>query len=235
MTITTTAQRLITDAYRDAGLISQTQSPAAGQLSDGLSRLNDIINFEQTQGLKLFLFQDIEVTPVSGQNTYTLMTGGSVNIDKPQNVIDGYYADANGIRRPIFPLSWNEWIRLSQINQPGQVNNYFVDKQFDRLVVKLWNTPDALAATGTVHLIARVQASNIAAVGANVLFPPEWFIFLRWALASDLATGQPAEIINRCDQKSAMYREALQNFDVEDSPIQFQPDSRMAYSQSDFK
>jgi hypothetical protein len=235
MTITTTAQRLITDAYRDSGLIAQTQTPNAGQLADGLSRLNDIINFEQTQGLKLFLFQDIEVPLTAGQNTYTLMTGGSVNITKPQNVVDGYFLDSNGVQRPIFSLSWNEWVRLSQVTQTGQINNYFVDKQFDRLVVKFWNVPDTTAATGTVHLIARVQASNLATVGANVAFPPEWFIFLRWALASDLAVGQPAEMISRCDQKKAEYKAALEAFDVEDASLQFQMDPRGAYPQGDFK
>lgn len=235
MTITTTAQRLITDAYRDAGLISQTQTPNSGQLSDGLSRLNDIINFEQTQGLKLFLFEDVEVPLTAGQGSYTIMTGGDVGMTKPQNVIDGYYLDSDNNRRPIFSLAWNEWTRLSQVVQTGQINNYFVDKQYDRLVVKFWNVPDAMAATGSVHLIVRKQASNIATVGANVLFPPEWYIFLRWTLASDLATGQPAEIINRCDQKSATYRQALESFDVEDSPLQFQLDPRAAYPQSDFK
>lgn len=235
MTITTTAQRLITDAYRDAGLISYTQSPNAAQLSDGLSRLNDVINFEQTQGLKLFLFQDIEVSLVAGTGTYEIMTGGDVNITKPQNVVDAYYMDINGIRRPIFSLSWNEWIRLSQVNQTGQINNYFVDKQYNRLTLHVWNIPDTTASSGTVHLIARTQASNIVAVGSDVLFPPEWFIFLRWALAADLSTGQPAEVIARCEQKTAQYREALQAFDVEDSPIQFQVDSRGGYAQSDFK
>lgn len=235
MTITTTAQRLITDAYRDAGLISYTQTPNSAQLSDGLSRLNDIINFEQTQGLKLFLFQDVEVTLVAGVGTYEIMTGGDVNVTKPQNIVDGYYMDVNGVRRPIFSLSWNEWIRLSQVSQTGQINNYFVDKQYNRLRVHVWNVPDTVASAGTVHLIARTQASNVATVGANVLFPPEWFIFLRWALAADLATGQPAEVIARCEQKTAYYRDALQAFDVEDSPIQFQVDPRGGYPQSDFK
>ena len=235
MTITTTAQRLITDAYRDAGLISYTQTPNSAQLSDGLSRLNDIINFEQTQGLKLFLFQDVEVTLVAGVGTYEIMTGGDVNITKPQNIVDGYYMDVNGIRRPIFSMSWNEWIRLSQVGQTGQINNYFIDKQYNRLTAHFWNVPDTVASAGTVHLIARTQASNIAAVGANVLFPPEWFIFLRWALAADLSTGQPAEVVARCEQKTAYYRDALQGFDVEDSPIQFQVDSRGGYAQSEFK
>ena len=233
--ITTTASRIIDKAHLNAGLIQEGQTANANQQADGISRLNDVINFAQTQGLKLHLLRDVSLGIQAAKGLYTLMPGGDVDMVKPISVIDGYYKDSNGIQRPLIPMSWNEWVRLSQPSVQGQVNSYFVDKQYDRFNVNLWQIPDTNAATGDVHLILRVQATNISAITDDVVFPPEWFIYLQWALASELASGQPQEIITRCDQKASFYADAISAFDVEDTSVQFQVDSRMGNAQGDFR
>mgnify|MGYP003350501246 CR=1 FL=1 len=50
-------------------------------------------------------------------------------MNKPLRVIEAYYLDSSGIRRPLVVLSWDDYFRLSQVNQVGQINSYFVNKQ----------------------------------------------------------------------------------------------------------
>lgn len=230
-----TASRIIQNAMEDAGLLQEGQTPNPTQYAKYLIRLNDIINFEQTQGLKLFLLEDIPVTLTAGKGLYTIMPGGDVNMVKPTAINDAYYRDQNGIQRPLISISWNEWVRLSQPQNQGQVNSWFADKQYDRINLHLWLVPDSVAATGTVHVIARTQQPMVVNITDTMQFPQEWFIFLHWALAAEISTGQPDSIIARCEQKAASYRKALEDYDTEDASIQFQMDPRGAYAQGAFR
>lgn len=219
---------IIQDAYFDAGLIARAQPVNSDMVVDGMRRLTDIINLWQTQGLKLWLLSDTAVPLVAGQNAYTFYPGGDIDITKPMRVLQGYYLDVNNIRRPLTVLSWDEWLRLSQVTgNNGAVNSYFVDKQQMRLVVYFWLTPDTTAATGSAHVLLQHQVTNFINVTETMNFPNEWRIALRWGLADELATGQPETIMARCEARAKAYRLALEDWDVEDAPTFFQPDARM--------
>ena len=226
---------IISDAYFDAGLTQEGQSPNSEQIVTGMRKLTDIINLWQTQGLKLWLNVDTTVPLVAGTGTYTFSPTGTVIMPKPPRAIDAYYMDSNGIRRPLIPLSWNDYIRLSQVNTTGQINSYFVNKKQEELSVFFWLIPDATAATGTAHLLLQRQVTNFISVIETMNFPIEWRIALRWGLADELATGQPQAIMDRCQQRAISYRTMLEDWDVEDAPTRFSPDSRGQYSTGKFR
>ena len=226
---------IVNDAYHDAGLVQEGDVVNSDQLVSGMSRLTDLVNLKQTQGLKLWLNVDTSVPLVEDQGTYTFSPSGDVVMVKPLRVIEAYYLDDTGIRRPLVPLSWDDYIRLSQVNQSGAINSYFVNKKQSELSVFFWLIPDATAATGTAHLLLQTQVTNFISVTEEVNFPIEWRIALRWGLADELATGQPQAIMDRCQQRAAMYWEALENWDVEDAPTRFTPDQRSMYGGGRFR
>ena len=226
---------IINDAYHDAGLVQEGDIINPDQQVSGMSRLTDLVNLKQTQGLKLWLNVDTSVPLVEDQGTYTFSPSGDVVMVKPLRVIEAYYLDDTGIRRPLVPLSWDDYIRLSQVNQSGAINSYFVNKKQSELSVFFWLIPDATAATGTAHLLLQTQVTNFISVTEEVNFPIEWRIALRWGLADELATGQPQAIMDRCQQRAAMYWEALENWDVEDAPTRFTPDQRSMYGGGRFR
>ena len=230
-----TPASIISDAYFDAGLTQEGQAPNSEQIVTGMRKLTDLVNLMQTQGLKLWLNVDTPVVLVAGQSTYTFGPTGTVPMSKPPRVVDAWYADANGIRRPLIPLSWNEYARLSVINQQGQLNSYFVDKQQSVLSVFFWLVPDAVAATGTAHLLMQNQVTNFINVTETMNFPIEWRIALRWGLADEMSTGQPQAIMDRCQQRAIAYRTMLEDWDVEDAPTRFTPDSRSGYAAGSFR
>jgi len=227
---------VINDAYFDAGITQEGQTPNSEQIVTGMRKLTDLVNLWQTQGLKLWLNVDTPVPLVAGQGTYVLGPGSTTGIDmtKPLRVIEAYYVDVNAIRRPLIVLSWNDYIRLSQITQIGQLNSYFVNKQQTQLSVFFWLIPDAEAATGMAHLLLQTQVVNFINVTETLNFPIEWRIALRWGLADELSTGQPQAIMDRCQQRAAMYRTQLEDWDVEDAPTRFVPDSRGGYAAGSF-
>lgn len=223
-------RRIITYAARNAGKISQEGVPSVNQFDEWLDRLNDLINTEETQGLKLFVDQDISIAaPVltAGLNLYRLGPTGNVVMTKPMRVILAYYLDVDNNRRPLDPpLAQNEFYRLSTTVERGAITSYYVDKQQLTLDVYLWLTPDAQAATGQVHLIVQTQIRNMATVDDTLSFPIEWFNFLQWALADQLASGQPQAIMDRCEKKMLYYKDMLESWDVEDADTRFTVDTR---------
>lgn len=221
-----TPAAIIEDAYFDAGILQEGQSPNSEQIVTGMRKLTGMINLWQTQGLKLWLNVDTAVPLTSGTGTYALSPTGSVVMAKPLRAVEAYYIDVNGIRRPLTPLSWDDYIRLSQVSQTGQINSYFVNKKQTELSVFFWLIPDATAATGVAHLLLQTQVTSFIAVDETMNFPIEWRIALHWGLADEVCTGQPAAIMERCQQRAQAYRAMLEDWDVEDAPTRFSPDSQ---------
>lgn len=219
-----TPQRLIKQALRDCGRLQYGSTPTSEVYDDALARLNDLINTWQTQGLKLWLNSILSVTLVEDQVTYTVGPDASPATLKPARIIAGWYVSSGGARRPLTPLSWTDYYSLSNHATSGAVNSYFVDKQLSNLVVKLWSPPDEDAATGTVELLRQEQAVAWTELDADIAFPVEWFQALRWGLADEMCSGQPQLIMERCERKANMYRELLEDWDVEDAPTRLTPD-----------
>lgn len=228
--VSNTVYGIIVDAMLDAGKLAEGQEPNSEQLATNMRRLNDMINLWQTQGLKLFLLQDVSIPLVANKNKYRLQpTTGDVNMSKPLQVLQGYVLDTNNIRRPVIGISWDDWMRLSQVTgNAGRINSYFVDKQAAYYDIYVWNTPDATEAANTLHLLMRTQVTNPINLEEDMAFPQEWRLALRWGLADEIATGQPQAIMDRCAGRAKSYREALEDFDVEDVPTRFAPDMSRA-------
>lgn len=225
-TVDNTVYKIINDAMHDAGYLEEGELPNSEQLATNFRRLSDIINLWQTQGLKLFLNKELVVPIVASQELYSLGPTGNVVMPKPTRVLQANVVTPQSIRRPLVPLSWNEWMTLSQTANLGMISSYFVDKQSTVLNVRVWNTPDASEALNTLHLLIQKEVLTPLNLEEDMDFPQEWRIALRWGLADDIATGQPQAIMDRCAQRASVYREALENWDVEDAPTRFGVDFR---------
>lgn len=239
--VSITAYGIINDAMVDAGILQSGQRASSEQVANYLRRLNDIINLWQTYGLKLFLQQEVPFTLVSGVGTYqfgpSVVFPPNIRMAKPSRVLQGYVLIAgSNVRRPLVCLSVDEWERLGQvIGNQGPINSYMVRKFSDYLEVDLWLTPDATEALNTCVLLMQVQPTNPVYISDETSFPQEWRIALRWALAEDIATGQPQAIIDRCAKNADIYRQQLEGWDVEDAPTYFAIDTRMGQGFGRFK
>lgn len=212
-----TYDRIIRTALDSAGLLGEGELPTSEMYAKCMDRVNDLINLWQTQGLKLWLNEMYTLTPIEGTATYILTA-------RKMRVLEGYFVDANDQWTPLDPLSWAEYNSLSLKNREGAVNSFFVNKKVDSTEVTLWMVPDSNAALGTVRLLTQVPVSNAGNLGDNPNFPQEWYMALHWGLADEMCTGQPAAIVQRCEQKAALYRTALEAWDTEDTATSWAPD-----------
>ena len=235
--VSNNAYGIITDAMVDAGLLQEGDRPNSEQLATNMRRLNDTINLWQTQGLKLFLQEEVNVPLVVGQTQYVLgPSGPAVVMSRPPRILQGFIIGSGNVRRPLVLISRDEWERLSQITgNNGQINSFMVDKQAQQTNLNLWPAPDTVEATNTATFLMQVQAPNPIFLTDQVGFPQEWRIALRWGLADDICTGQPMSIMQRCAERAKAYRDALEDWDVEDAPTFFNVDSRFYQSGGRFR
>jgi hypothetical protein len=219
-----TPGRLIRLALKDAGRLQTGADPSAEVLSDAMGRLADLINTYQTQGLKLWLNSILEVPLVAGTSTYTIGPAGSVAMTKPLRAPEAWYVRTDGNRRTLNQLALRDYYNLGTNTSTGAINSYLIDKQLTNLVARFWPVPDATtAADGAVELLIQQQAVAPSNLDEAVAFPVEWYLALRWGLADELATGQPALIMDRCERKAQQYRRLLEDWDVEDASMLLQP------------
>lgn len=230
MATSKTIYGIINDAMHDAGYLEEGQEPNSEQLATNFRRLNDIINLWQTQGLKLFLQQETTVPLVAAQGTYTMGPLGDVVMAKPTRVTAAIVLTPEGIRRPLVEMAWTDWMTLSQVvGNEGTISSYFINKQAEYLEVRFWPPPSTEEATNTAVLLTQLEAPNQINLQDDMDFPQEWRIALRWGLADDICTGQPQAIMDRCSNRAQAYRTVLEDWDVEDAPTSFAPDSRSGY------
>ena len=225
--VSNNAYGIIDDALHDAGWLSLGQRPNSEQLAVNMRRLNDLVNSWQTQGLKLFLQQEVNVPLVASQGTYTIGPGANVDMTKPERILTGYITVAgSNTRRQVTIMSRKDYDLLSQVTgNSGAINQFFVDKQATQLKLSVWPAPDATDAANTATFLMQVQATNPVFLTDASSFPQEWRMALRWGLADEASTGQPESIMQRCAQRAKTYREALEDWDVEDAPTSFAVDT----------
>lgn len=225
-----TPSSIIEDAFLHSGRIKLGQSPSGEQVAQAMRALVGLINYIQTKGLKLWLNSEVAVTLVAGQATYSLGPSGDIVMAKPLRVISADYIQGTGtsaVRRPLTPLSWDDWMMLGQRTQQGAINSYFENKKQTSLDVSFWLVPDSTAASGgSVSLLTQLQVTNFTNLTETMNFPIEWRLYLEWGLADQLSVGQPDSIIQNCMQRAETYRTALEDWDIEDAPTRFAPDSQ---------
>lgn len=221
-----TPDRVIRDAMYNVKLLQEGSDPSSEQYARFLVRLQDLINFEITQGLKMFLYQDVGISLTVGQALYTFGPTGTTVMPRPLAVTNAYYLDPTAVQRPLISMSWNEYVNLGNVSQLGAVNSYFVDRQGYIMNIKLWPVPD-VTQTGTVHFVFRTSPAALVNVTDTISFAPEWFMYLHWALASEIGVGQPQALTDNAKSMREFYRDALSGQDVEHSSTYMQPDPRM--------
>ncbi len=222
-----TPYQIIDNAWHEAGFLGRGRNADSDILALGMNKLTYIFNFLQVKpGLKLWLNQDLAITPVAGQTLYTLGPTGNVPMTKPIRGFEAYYTDSNANRRPLIQMGRSEWDMLSTINTKGTITSYYVDKQQLSLNVYLWLTPDTQAATGIFHLIVTQQVTGTVTLVDTMNFPIEWFLALMWELAKQICTGQPQAIVDRCEAMADYHLAVLEDWDVEDSSTFFTTDAR---------
>jgi hypothetical protein len=179
----TTALEMISSAMRLANILGEGQQPSGDQSSQALAVLNEMLDSWGIDSLMLYRTPSTQVTLTPGQATYTIGTGGQLNVERPAE-ISSMYVDYQGISFPMYEVNQDEYnlITLKTLNQTfPRFFLYVNDYPFGRLTV--WPTP--MNANALTFSADRVL-SNIPTVGTTLVLPPGYAKAVRYNLAMEL-------------------------------------------------
>lgn len=206
-----TGEDLIVAALRTIGALGAGETPDGDQTADALDRLNDLIDAWGTQRLTIYALTRTTKTLTASTATYTIGTGGAINIVRPvwiQNA--GLILDTTAtvpVEVPIDLFTDDEWAALpaKTLTSP-LVSGIYYDHGWASGLATISVYP--IPTVGTTQLVLYCPtALTSMALATGYAFPPGYARLLRYGLAFELAEewGLTANV----DRVEAKYREAM--------------------------
>ena len=232
---TVTRDQIIETALQDLSVLGEGQQPSSTALQKGSFALNLIIKSWQTTGIKLWTIDNLTIPLVSSQTMYKIGPDGTNDIvtNKPLVVVQGFLRNLSvtpNIDQPMQPLSRQEYNMLGSKFSTGTTNSYFYNPKATYGELSVFLTPDSNTATNyDLIIVVQRPLMDIVKPTDNFDFPSEWFLALKWALMSELASSYDKTLQERAyiDAKAKFYKDEVENFDVENASVFFVPDVRM--------
>jgi len=235
-----TRDQLITEAYKKIRVLAEGQSASATQISDVTLRLNMIIKNCMSNGLLLWTYQQIIIPTVAAQVAYTIgPSGANVTTTRPLRVAEygNFIRQVSGgqnLDTPLRVISRAEYFQYGNKGASGVINTIYYDSQFNTAT-----TPSPSTGYGTLYVYV-APADTSRTIYLNVQrplydmsagtdefdFPAEWFYYLVYALAADIADDNevPEDRIMRLEQKAAGLLNNLMDWAIETAPMTFGAD-----------
>lgn len=142
-----TALTLITDALLDLGVLADEESPTASQAAGGLRKLNNLIDAWNIEGLMVYGTTQSILPLTAGVGQYTLGSGGTMNIPRPNTIVAAYVEDTTlpleqRYDFPLYMYTVEEYadVGVNAITSPLPLG-IFIDDSFPLSNVYLWPVP----------------------------------------------------------------------------------------------
>lgn len=181
-------QQLIRTALQDIGAVAKSEMPTSDEMTDGLTKLNFMIDAWSVRSLML-LGTVLQVFPlVPGKSAYTIGPGGDFDTPRPSAVTDAYIRDGNGSDTPVEILSSDEYYGIQdKAIGTGRPQGLFFDPGQTQSanplgVVNLYPAPDP-STPYTLYMGEQGVLTEFANLTDVVTFQPAYYEALEYNLA----------------------------------------------------
>lgn len=183
-------------ALRLIGAIYPGQSITAAEEADVKEALQGLIDTWRTQRLVAWYLEELQETLVSGQQDYTIGTGGFFNTPRPLWIYAASCIDNNNptqpLELPVELITPQKWQQIPQKNvQSSLFQGVYYDKDFPLGTLKIF--PIVNVGTVEMKLYLPNALTGFATMSTVYTFPPGYEEAIVYNLALRLAPewGQP--------------------------------------------
>ncbi len=181
-------QQLIKSALQDIGALAKSESPTADELTDGLTKLNTMIDAWSVRSLMVLgtILEGFALT--AGKQAYTIGIGGDLNTPKPSKITDGFIRDGNNEDTGLDILTREEWDSITdKAIATGRPTALFFDPGITQAgvqtgVVNLYPNPDA-SSPYTLFIGEQKGLTEFQAPTDTVTFQSAYYEALEYNLA----------------------------------------------------
>jgi hypothetical protein len=191
------ATELCTRALQLAGVVSPVDTPSAEDLSTAFSALNDWIDALGTERLSIYYVARTVKTLANGTPSYTIGSGGSINIARPLWIENAGLvintADTYPVEIPIRVMTDDEWASRAQKTLPSNlILGIWYDHNWSAGLGLIYVWPIPNVSTTQLVLYTPTAITEFADRTTNYTFPPGIRRMLLFNLANELAPWYPA-------------------------------------------
>lgn len=242
-TLLVTRDQLITETYKKIRVLAEGQTASTTQISDCTLRLNMIIKNVMAQGMVLWSYQQIAIPNVVNQVAYTLgPVGANITVNRPLRIADSgnfirQTLSGQNLDTPLRVISRAEYMQFGNKLSQGVINSIYYDSQFNVAsgatssstgygTLYVYVAP--MDTTRTIYIQAQRQLFDMTSGTDEFDFPAEWYYYLMYALAADIADDNevPEDRIMRLESTRDRMMNSLFDWSVETASMTLAADSR---------
>lgn len=215
---------IITEALELLGMLEAGESPSANDLTTCGRTLNMMVKGLMAEGVQLWKVSEAELTLVASQSSYTLGAGGDLVIDKPLRILEARRRDSDNIDTPLFSLSRDEYMTLSNKTTTGLPTQYYFQPGRLTSSFTVWPVPDSdVASSDTVMISYYSPIEDFDSASDDPDFPTEWLESLSHMLALRVAPKYEVSInsIPSIVQLAAIGKETILSWGQEHESVYF--------------
>lgn len=181
-----TGTTLISRSLRMLGVLASGVTPNTNELADGKEAFNALLESLRNDRMLVYSMVDNTLTMTPADNSYTIGTGGDLNMTRPVKFEDAYMRYSN-VDTPVKLLTLQEWDAIPDktVTSPlVSVAYYNPTMTSSQGTLQVYPTP---SAANVLHLVTWTVLASLANVGDTVLLPPGYDRMIVSNLAIELA------------------------------------------------
>lgn len=189
-----TFRDIINDALRELGVLSVDQSTAdTADANFGLRKLNGLLDQWKAEQRMIYYHKRTIWTITSGTGSYTVGTGGTINVDRPAKIDRVTYLDTSvtpNQERQLGMLFEPMWQRIMFKDQQSVLPTYwYYDNNYSSGLgtIYLWPVPTSTTITGVLY--AALPIGRVTSLSETFDLPPGYERMIVTNLAVEMAPG----------------------------------------------
>ena len=184
-----TVRDICTQALQDLMVLGADQVMGESEANLALVKLNNLV--DQWTSESLMLYSEVRTTWTISANdgSYTVGTGGNVNVARPVYVDYVNFIDTSqdpDLEIPLVPLTDQAYAAIPQKALTSTLPGYFwYNLTYPTATLEIWPIPTSTTLQGAMY--ARAQVGEFSALSTSISLPPGWRRCLVANLAIELA------------------------------------------------
>lgn len=185
----TTINDVVREGYRALNVVGETASLKPGQLANGISLLNRLIDGWNVEKLLPVTNQFETFSLVVSQQSYTIGSGGNFNTTRPLEILKATI-DVSNSTYPMEPYTAWDWMDIfNKTNESNIPRIYYYEPAYPLGKIYLHYVP---SATNTINLLSKKQLGQYV-IDDTISLAPGYERMFIYNLAQELLLTYPSE------------------------------------------
>lgn len=217
-----TEETIIRDALILIGGLEDDETPSDAQKSYARRALNRLGKAWSARGLKAWCWNEVSLTCVASQSSYTIGPSGDLVSERPARVAN-IRKSISGTETPIRQYSRSEYMNQPSKSSTGEPVAVYYDPQLTNGVMYVWPTPDA---AHVINFSARQYIEDFDNSSNTPYYPVEWHDAIIYNLAYRLAPKYEikGEALMLLKAQADEFLADAEAGDIEEGPLYIAPD-----------